>query len=340
LRIFGYDVKVIKVDPLKALASLRGSIPGVEIDVSGAGDHLPDVDIRIRRIKEMARSVIQSLDWPLPRLLVPDLISFCVSRLNARRSSADLGNVCPRVKLTGRKIDFAKEFAITFGDYVETRDPQAVSNRIEDARTEPCVALFPTSNRNGSWKCFNLMTKVRVTRTVLKKMKYTPPIIIEVMRKYASAKPVTEKDFAAGALPVEEVHDEPIVQMHIPNEEILDQFVEDDTGVDEDDEYAGDLAAVETAASSELGIETLRKSTRSTAGKTSLFKDYHLSLANLSVKKALEDYGELARDAIKEELHQLFINKKALRIVPWKNVNPKIRTHMFYEVEDRCRWEA
>jgi len=123
LRIFGYDVKVIKVDPLKALAGLRGSIPGIEIDVSGAGDHLPDVDIKIRRIKEMARSVIQSLDWPLPRLLVPDLISFCVSRLNARRSYADLGNVCPRVKLTGRKKDFAKEFTITFGDYVETRDP-------------------------------------------------------------------------------------------------------------------------------------------------------------------------------------------------------------------------
>ena len=333
LRVFGYDAKVIKVDPLKALAGLCGSIPGVEIDVSGAGDHLPDVDIRIRRIKEMARSVIQSLDWPLPQLLVPDLISFCVSRLNARRSYADLGNVCPRVKLTGRNIDFAKEFTITFGDYVETRDPQAVPNRIEDARTEPCVALFPSSNRNGSWKCFNLMTKVRVTRTVLKKMTYTPPIIIEVMRKYASAKPFTEKDFAAGAFPDEEVHDMPIMQTHIPNEEILDQFVEGDTGVDEDDEYAGDLAVVEPAASSEFGIEPLRKSTRSTAGKTSLFEDYHLSLANLSVKKALEDYGELARDAIQEEIHQLFHNKKALRIVPWKNVNPKIRTYMFLKLK-------
>lgn len=84
---------------------------------------------------------------------------------------------------------------------------------------------------------------------------------------------------------------------------------------------------------SELGIEPVRKSTRSTAGKTSLLEDYHLSLANLSVKKALEDYGELARDAIKEELSQLFINKKALRIIPWKNVNPKIRTHMFLKLK-------
>ena len=177
------------------------------------------------------------------------------------------------------------------------------------------------------------MTKVRVTRTVLKKMKYTPPIIIEVMRKYASAKAVTKEDFVAGALPIEEAHDEPVVQMHIPDEDILDQFVEDDTGVDDDDEYAGDLGTTEPVALSEFGIEPLRKSTRSTAGKTSLFEDYHLSLANLTVKKAMEDYGELAGNAIKEELHQLFINKKALRIVPWENVHPKIRTHMFLKLK-------
>lgn len=244
LRIFGFDSRVIKVDPLKALAALRGSMPGIEIDVSGAGDHLPEVDVKIRRIKEMARSVIQGLDWPMPRLLVPDLISYCVSRLNARRSYSDQGNVCPRVKLTGRKIDFDKEFTITFGDYVETRNPQAVSNRIEDSRTEPCLALYPTSNRNGSWKCFNLMTTMRVTRTVFKKMKYTPPIIVEVMRKYSSGKAITEEDFAADVTPVEEDNYEPIVHMHIPDETILDQFIEDDeddftdTGVDE--EFAGD----------------------------------------------------------------------------------------------------
>jgi len=62
LRVFGYNSRVIKVDPLKALVALKGSFPGIEVDVSGAGDHLPIVDIRIRRLKEIGRSCIQGLD--------------------------------------------------------------------------------------------------------------------------------------------------------------------------------------------------------------------------------------------------------------------------------------
>jgi len=46
-RAFGYDARIIRVDLLKALVSLRGSFPGVEIEVSGVGDHLPKIDIRI-----------------------------------------------------------------------------------------------------------------------------------------------------------------------------------------------------------------------------------------------------------------------------------------------------
>ena len=38
--MFGFDATIIRVDPLKALAGLRGRFPGVEIDISGADDHL------------------------------------------------------------------------------------------------------------------------------------------------------------------------------------------------------------------------------------------------------------------------------------------------------------
>ena len=55
LNMFGFRARMIRVDPLKALAALYGRFHGVEIDISGAGDHLPTVDIRIRRIKELAQ---------------------------------------------------------------------------------------------------------------------------------------------------------------------------------------------------------------------------------------------------------------------------------------------
>jgi len=88
------------VDPAKALAALRGSFPGVEIDVTGAGDHLPKIDIRIRRVKETTRSIIAGLPWSLPKNRVKDLVKYVVSRLNTGRTTSLNDNVCPRVKFT------------------------------------------------------------------------------------------------------------------------------------------------------------------------------------------------------------------------------------------------
>ena len=374
LRIFGFDARMIKVDPLKALASLKGAYPGVEVDASGAGDHLPEVDIRIRRLKEIARSCIQGLDWPLPKIFVPDLITFCTNRMNTRRSTSDLSNVCPRVKLTGRKIDYEKEFILTFGDYIEARNPGVTSNRIDEPRTDPCIALYSATNTNGSWICFNLRTKKRVVRSVYTKMKSTPLLVIEAMKNLSKGKVVTPRDFPD--IPnkdislEEEFFDEPVDQMHIPNPNILDQFVghfDDDldsyvNSVDEDV-----ITDVDISANVDDEVEVVptnndwtRRSNRETAGKTNKYRDYDLSmitstqrcydktcgvsgvvecgaaLANLSVKEALNQHGKLAYDAIKDELSQLFFKKKALRLIKWNDLPKnamKIRTHMFLKLK-------
>ena len=64
-------------------------------------------------------------------------------------------------------------------------------------------------------------------------------------------------------------------------------------------------------------------------------KGYGLALANLSVKVALEEFGAKAQTAIQDELIQLFINKKALKAVPWSHIakvakdTSVIASHMF-----------
>jgi hypothetical protein len=58
LRSRGFEPKRIMVDPHKSLVSLQGAFPGVEIDPSGAGDHLDKIDTKIRRLKELMRCVI------------------------------------------------------------------------------------------------------------------------------------------------------------------------------------------------------------------------------------------------------------------------------------------
>jgi len=118
IRMFGFNTRIVYVDPFKSLFGLRGIIPGVEVQSTGAGDHLPKLDIRIRRIKEMARAVLNGLDYKLPLSFVNQLVTFCVCRINVMTTSSLTGNWCPRVHMTGRKVDFKREYALTFGEYV------------------------------------------------------------------------------------------------------------------------------------------------------------------------------------------------------------------------------
>jgi hypothetical protein len=163
----GFEPERVMVDPHKSLMSLQGAYPGVEIDSCGAGDHFNKVDIRIRRIKELIRAVLVDLPYTLPRDRIKDLVTYAVSRINMRSTKALTDEASPRVRLTGFRPDFKHEFGLAFGDYAEVFDPKAAerSNDVTVARTEPCIALYPSANQNGSWVFFNLSTKSYVRCT-------------------------------------------------------------------------------------------------------------------------------------------------------------------------------
>jgi hypothetical protein len=183
LRSFGFDARMVIVDPLKGLVGLKGSFPGVEINPTGAGDHLHKVDAKIRRIKETARSIISGLPYMLPKTRVKDLVTFVVNRLNTRRTKALNDNVSPRTKLTGRKVSYHREFVMGFGDYVEAFDPKARSNSM-DARSEPCIALYPAANVTGSWMLWSLKSQSYVRRSNWKKLPM-PELVVMKMNELA-----------------------------------------------------------------------------------------------------------------------------------------------------------
>ncbi len=144
---------LVYVDLASALISLRGQFPGVVVDPSGAGDHVPKVDIRIRWVKEMYHTVKSGLPWCLPNTRVKDLVMYCVSRMNLCTTSALQGTVCPRVLFTGVKPNYRKELALAFGDYVELYTGTDNTSR---ERSTPCIALYPVGNSTGAWQFWNL----------------------------------------------------------------------------------------------------------------------------------------------------------------------------------------
>ena len=66
----GFRVSTVFIDPQGSIMALRDSFPGIVFDPVGAKDNLPKIDIRIRRVKEMARAILSSLPFTIPKTLV------------------------------------------------------------------------------------------------------------------------------------------------------------------------------------------------------------------------------------------------------------------------------
>ena len=78
---------------------------------------------------------------------------------------------------TGRKIPFDKEYSLSFGDYVEARDPSVKSNDAETSRTNSAIALWPTGNLTGSWKLFDFTTGETIVRSQWRILPMTEVVI-------------------------------------------------------------------------------------------------------------------------------------------------------------------
>jgi hypothetical protein len=337
IRSRGFEPSTIYLDPQRGLVPLQGAFPGVEVDVSGAGDHMDKIDSAIKHSKEIMRSVHAGLPWKLARSMTKDLAYYGVSRKNLKSTPTSV--VCPRVRFTGRKPDYKKELGLGFGDYVECYDPACKSNRVESERTQPCIALYPTANANGSWWFMNIKTKRRVRRTNWEKM-VTTDLVIAAMNAFAEEEetaaidePLFEEDVEreleqsladaddreAERRAREEIACLPALTV---DEEIDDEVRANEVFQEEDDEDQEESDAplvedVQAAVEEDRDVRAelqepraQRQSLRLSGGRVARPKRYQAY--HTSYKKGLRDHGRPAYIAIVGELKQLLREKKAI----------------------------
>ena len=328
----GFLPTVLHLDPERGFAALDPHIPGVEVDISGAGDHMNALDVNIRHIKEIFRSTHASLPWKQPKWLDKDLVCYAVSRRNLRSTSKSAES--PRVKFSGRKPSYAKELSIGYGDYVESYDPTVVSARAHKDRTEPCIALYPTGNANGSWWLLNIKTKKRVRRTNWVKM-VTTELVINAMNSLSATEDDAEVE-EEDVVPPLHVPDDPPETNNIDAQEQLTEEVEPPEGTesneDTKDEPEADQDSQEQPA---VVLQIMHKCASLVAGarRPMRYKCYHTS-----VRKGLADHGQDAYKAIVAELRQLLVEKKAMLPVHRQDLSARqlkkaIRSLMFLKTK-------
>ena len=311
----GFHPTLLHLDPQKGFAKLEVSIPGLEVDIGGAGDHMNVLDVEVRHLKEVFRSVHSSLPWKQPEWLNKDLVSYVVSRKNLRGSSTSV--VSARVKFTGRKPDFKKELSIGYGDYCECYNPAVESKDASKDRTEPCVALYPTGNANGSWWFLNIATKRRVRRTNWTKM-VTSNLVVNTMNEFSRSDDdasLAEEDEEGAEVPTL-----PEAQQEMPaavEEEQPVATVETEEDGDVLPDLTGDSDEEDEPATQQQTVaeepQEQRRSARIAAGARRSpvrYRSFHTS-----VRKGLKEHGRDAYKAIVAELRQLLVEKKALKPV-------------------------
>ena len=141
-----FDCLQIRTDGLVALATMRDDELfkiGIELDISGPGQHVSVIERKIQTVKERVRAHVNDLPYVMTRPLLTMCVLFCVSRLNMQPSRMSTSRISPLEQFTGIKIDATRDLRVQF-DYCQAtfRNPD---NSMR-SRTQGCIAMLPTGN--------------------------------------------------------------------------------------------------------------------------------------------------------------------------------------------------
>ena len=158
-RAHDFTIEGIQCDGEGAVAANETAfgILGIPFNLTGAGRHVPDVEVKVRRVKERARAVRTTLPFTLCRMLMRFLVVFCTHRVNLFPSRTSSHGISPWEQVWRRRPNFKQLALHGFGDYCLTTKPDPEPrNSVTIVRGEDCIALYCTQNLQGTWVYLHL----------------------------------------------------------------------------------------------------------------------------------------------------------------------------------------
>jgi len=193
----GFQVKTLLSDGEGAIVKLRTAIEnqGIVVNPAGPQQHVPEIENRVRQVKERLRTHLSNIPFELAATLMVWLVSFCIRSINLQPSSLRTDPSSPFELFFGRKVDYKRDLRVAFGDYVQCHTPPTgYSSNSMKPRTAGAIALLPTANLQGSVKFLSLSTKAIITRDKWTPLPMPPEVITELNVFAASQKRKVSKD--------------------------------------------------------------------------------------------------------------------------------------------------
>ena len=129
----------------------------ITLETCTTNDHVGEVERSIRTIKEVVRATAHGMPYcRLPRQLIHGLVEYATRTLNDFPYRHGVSqSLSPNTIVTGRPPPDYNDLRLEFGSYVMLTDWTTNTPR---ARTFGAIAMYPSGNRDGSYRFMSLAT--------------------------------------------------------------------------------------------------------------------------------------------------------------------------------------
>jgi hypothetical protein len=167
----GFKVQVILLD--NEFEGVRDILNGYEVNINicAPNEHIPEVERKIRTVKERARGILTTLPFKvIPTIIIVHAIIFSVMWINFFPPRYSISQyLSPQAIVTGLSADAEKHCKMPFGAYAQVHGEPTPSNDAMTSRTVGGISLGPTGNMQGTYKFLSLLTK-----RMIKARSFTP----------------------------------------------------------------------------------------------------------------------------------------------------------------------
>ena len=163
----GFRVQTLHADhefaPLKQLIDSKPR--GPTVNLAAANEHVPEIERRIRVVKERSRALRHSLPFKrLPRLVTIHMVIHSVYQMTFFPSKAGISeHLSPRMIMLGESLDYKLHLQLQFGEYCQVHEEDTPRNS-QNPRTKAAICLGPTGNKQGGYKFMSLRSGKKIIR--------------------------------------------------------------------------------------------------------------------------------------------------------------------------------
>jgi len=163
----GFHIVTVHADnefaPLQAL--IHDMPGGPIVNLASANEHVPEIEGRIRVVKEQARAHGHSLPFDrIPKMLTIHIVFASVRMLNYFPTKGGISAIySPRTIMSGETLNFKKHLSLKVGQYCQIHEEDEPRNS-QLPRTQGANCLGPSDNIQGGFNFMTLLTTRKVVR--------------------------------------------------------------------------------------------------------------------------------------------------------------------------------